>query len=113
MSSAQALDSGYIKAVKADAAEFRTHEFQAPAESSWLGDANTNSAQFADLRGFSEFIRTKSPGSYIFYKKLSDEYKQRLYKDYLSTGDLARAKQDIFNYTREMKKNSRTNQYNR
>ena len=112
MSSAHALDPGYIKAVKADADEFTTHKFQAPPESSWLGDASTVSAQLADLQGFSDYIRDKSPGSYIFFKKLSDDYKKRLHEDYLSTGDLDRVKQDIFKYTREMKLNAQSSQNN-
>jgi hypothetical protein len=112
LNNANAIDTGYTEAVKADAEEFSTHEFHPPAESSWLGNKDSSSSQLADLKGFSDYIRTKSPGSYIFYKKLSDDYKSKLHQDYLSTGDLDRVKQDIFNYTREMKRNSRTSSYN-
>jgi hypothetical protein len=106
-----AFDQGYLDAVKADVEEFSTHEFLPPADSAWLGDKENLSAQIADLQGFSEFVRTQSPGSYIFYKKLSGEYKNRLHQDYLSTGDLQRLKQDIFEYTRETKNMMRSNRH--
>ncbi|MES9833975.1 MAG: hypothetical protein ABW139_17190 [Candidatus Thiodiazotropha sp. DIVDIV] len=110
---AYAIDSGYVDAVKADAAEFSTNEFLPPANSMWLGDDENESAQLVDLQGFSEFISSKSPGSYIFYKKLNDKYRKKLHQDYLATGDLDRVKQDIFKYTKEMKKQSRTSRYTR
>ncbi|MES9942437.1 MAG: hypothetical protein ABW104_19025 [Candidatus Thiodiazotropha sp. 6PLUC2] len=110
---AYAMDTGYIDAVKADAAEFSTNEFHPPANSMWLGDDENESSQVVDLQGFSEHIRTKSPGSYIFYKKLTAEYQNKLHQDYLATGDLDRVKQDIFKYTKEMKQQSRTSRYTR
>jgi hypothetical protein len=113
LSRAYALDPGYIEAVKADAEEFTTHEFHAPADSTWLGDTDNRSAQLADLQGFSEYIRSKSPGTYIFYQQLTDEYRSKLHQDYLSTGDLDRVKQDIFKYMREIKQQPQTNQHSR
>jgi hypothetical protein len=106
-----AIDSGYIDAVKADVAEFSTNDFHPPANSEWLGDSDSELAQIADLKGFSDFIRTKSPGSYIFYKKLSGKYRNKLHQDYMATGDLDRLKQDIFKYTKEMKQQSRSTQH--
>lgn len=107
--SVQAADEDYIAAVKADVAEFTTHEFQAPPDSKWVGsgdDAGENSAaQLKDLAGFSDYLQKKSPGSYIFYRKLPTEYKEKLHSDYLSTGDLDRIKEDIFKYSREVKRN--------
>jgi hypothetical protein len=108
---AYALDQGYLDAVRADVKEFSTHEFEAPADSVWLGGEENQSPQLTDLNGFSDFVRTKSPGSYIFYKKLTDEYKKKLHQDYLSTGDIHRLKQDIFKYTREMKQKTRSSHY--
>ena len=105
---AYAIDSGYVDAVKADAAEFSTNNFQPPANSKWLGDNDSATTQIVDLQGFSDFIRTESPGSYIFYKKLSTEHRQQLHQDYMATGDFDRVKQDIFKYTREMKQQSRS-----
>ncbi|MEJ2393346.1 MAG: hypothetical protein P8045_06620 [Candidatus Thiodiazotropha sp.] len=102
--SVPALDEGYIEAVKADVAEFTTKEFLPPDESSWLGSEKDETAQFADLEGFSGFLKEKSPGSYIFYQKLPTEYKERLHQDYLATGDLDRIKEDIFKFTREVKR---------
>jgi hypothetical protein len=102
--SAFSIDSGYIDAIEADVAEFTTHEFHPPANSTWLGNVASDSTQLMDLNAFSEYLQNKSPGSFIFYKKLPSEYKERLLKDYLATGDLDRIKQDIFKYTREVKK---------
>jgi hypothetical protein len=107
--SADAADAGYVAAIKADVAEFTTHEFQAPPDSAWIGSGDEASqgegSQLMDLESFSTFLQKKSPGSYIFYKKLPVEYKEKLRSDYLSTGDLDRIKQDIFKYSREVKRN--------
>jgi hypothetical protein len=108
-----ALNQDYVKAVKADVEEFSSHEFIPPDNSEWLGSEENQSAQLVDLQGFTEFIRTQSPGSYIFYKKLSDDYQKKLHQDYLSTGDFERIKQDIFKYTQEMKQQSRTSRISR
>ena len=105
----QAADADYIAAIKADVAEFTTHEFQAPPDSAWVGAGDESSQnagnQVMDLEGFSAYLQKKSPGSYIFYKKLPVEYKEKLHGDYLSTGDLDRIKEDIFKYSREVKRN--------
>jgi hypothetical protein len=98
------IDQGYIEAIEADVAEFFTQTFHPPADSSWLGDTAGESAQLMDLNGFSDYLKDKSPGSFIFYEKLPSEYKKQLHQDYLATGDLDRIKQDIFKYTREIKK---------
>ncbi|MEW8193859.1 MAG: hypothetical protein AB2793_09100 [Candidatus Thiodiazotropha sp.] len=98
-----AIDPGYIEAVEADVEEFTTNEFHPPVNSNWLGNADSRSIQLMDLDGFSTYLHDKSPGSFIFYKKLPDGYKQRLHRDYLATGDLDRIKQDIFKYTRDLK----------
>lgn len=102
--SAQALDPGYLDAVEADVAEFTSQTFTPPADTGWLGDTDSEAVQLADLEGFSSFLQQKSPGSYIFYRKLPTEYKEQLHQDYLATGDLDRIKQDIFKYTREVKR---------
>ncbi|MES9972268.1 MAG: hypothetical protein ABW092_19720 [Candidatus Thiodiazotropha sp.] len=98
------IDSSYIESIEADVAEFTTNEFNPPADSSWLGNKDSETTKQMDLNGFSDHLQDKSPGSFIFFEKLSNEYKQRLLKDYLATGDLERVKQDIFKYTRAMKK---------
>ena len=106
---AAAADPGYIAAVKADVAEFTTHEFQPPPDSAWVGSGSEagheGAAQTMDLEGFSAFLQKKSPGSFIFYRKLPKQYQQKLHDDYLATGDLDRIKSDIFKYSREAKKN--------
>ncbi len=101
---AMALEPGYIGAVEADVAEFTSGEFVPPENSTWLGTNSKETSQMADLDGFSKFLQDKSPGSFIFYKKLPIEYKEQLQKDYLATGDLDRIKDDIFKYTRQLKK---------
>jgi hypothetical protein len=100
---ALAVDTGYIDAIEADVAEFTTNEFHPPVDSDWLGNVDSESTQLMDQDGFSDYLRNKSPGSFIFYKKLPGEYKVRLLKDYLATGDFDRIKQDIFKYTHEVK----------
>jgi hypothetical protein len=101
----QAAESDYVAAVRADVEEFTTHEFEAPAESTWLGSADEVLAggDLGTLEGFSQFLRSKSPGSHIFYRKLPKPYQEQLRTDYLATGDLDRIKEDIFKYTREVK----------
>jgi hypothetical protein len=98
------IDQGYLSAIEADVAEFTSRQFQPPADTSWLGDSAGDTAQMMDSSGFATFLKDKSPGSHLFYEKLPIEYKERLRKDYLATGDLDRVKQDIFKYTREVKK---------
>jgi hypothetical protein len=108
LSSTSAADKEYLDAVEADVAEFTSKVFEISPESPWSVStvANTadDSTQPSGLEDFSIFIKSKSPGSYIFYKKLTDEYKRRLQQDYLATGDLDRIKSDIFRYTKEMKR---------
>ncbi|MCU7846344.1 MAG: hypothetical protein KZQ93_21115 [Candidatus Thiodiazotropha sp. (ex Monitilora ramsayi)] len=105
--SARAADREYLRAVEADAAEFTSNVFELSPDSPWIGSESQGAILSGDqsggLEGFSTFIESKSPGSYIFYKKLPDEYKMRLHHDYLSTGDLDRIKDDIFRYTKELK----------
>lgn len=101
----QAAQTDYLDAVKADMQEFTTHEFKAPADSTWVGstDEALSGGELSTLEGFSQFLRSKSPGSHIFYKKLPQAYQEQLRTDYLATGDLERVKEDIFKYTREVK----------
>jgi len=103
---AQAFDKDYLRAIKADVAEFHTHEFQPPkGTDSWListGAATSEQGgQQETLEGFSRFLREESPGSYIFFRKLPLKYKRRVHADYLATGDIRRMKQNIFNYSKQ------------
>lgn len=102
-SPARAIDPGYIEAIEADVAEFTSKEFHAPADSAWLGSTGSEAVKLADLEGFSSFLQNKSPGSFIFYKKLPAEYREQLREAYLATGDLDRIKEDIFKYARAVK----------
>jgi hypothetical protein len=101
---ALALDPGYIDVIEADVAEFTSGEFKPPENSTWLGSVNSEEARLADLDGFSRFLQSESPGSFIFYEKLPNDYKEQLHEDYLVTGDLDRIKDDIFKYTRRLKR---------
>ncbi|MET0067885.1 MAG: hypothetical protein ABW076_16195 [Candidatus Thiodiazotropha sp.] len=109
--SAHADTRGYIDAVTADVEEFSSGNFNPPPDSTWVakisaqnGDAGSPQAKLED---FSSFIKEKSPGSYIFYSKLPKAYQTRLHQDYLATGDLEKVKQDIFKYSREVKRQNR------
>ncbi|MCU7865252.1 MAG: hypothetical protein KZQ92_14890, partial [Candidatus Thiodiazotropha sp. (ex Lucinoma borealis)] len=90
--SVEAADNGYIEAVKADVAEFTTSEFRPPTDSSWTGtvdnQSKTSGELLVELEDFSKFLQDKSPGSYIFYAKLPEDYKKRLHQEYLATGNL-------------------------
>ncbi|MCU7915500.1 MAG: hypothetical protein KZQ65_06255 [Candidatus Thiodiazotropha sp. (ex Gloverina cf. vestifex)] len=101
-----AADSEYLSAVKADFAEFTSNDFEISPDSPWIGSTEEqpeSGGALKDVDGFSAFLQSKSPGSYIFYKKLPTDYKERLHRDYLATGDLDRIKDDIFRYTKELK----------
>ncbi|MET0026816.1 MAG: hypothetical protein ABW101_04200, partial [Candidatus Thiodiazotropha sp.] len=101
----------YIDAVTADVEEFSTGSFNPPEESPWVakiaGQSAAGGSPQEKLEDFSSFIKEKSPGSYIFYSKLPKEYQTRLHQDYLATGDLEKIKQDIFKYSREVKRQNR------
>lgn len=106
--SVEAADNGYIEAVKADVAEFTTSEFQPPADSSWTGtidnQSKTRGELLVELEDFSKFLKDKSPGNFIFYTKLPEDYKKRLHQEYLATGNLDQIKNNIFKYSRDIKK---------
>ena len=95
-----------IDAIRAHSIAIGSDSDATADDSTAIGDnADAGGAgQLADLEGFSSFLQSKSPGSYIFYVKLPTEYKERLHQDYLATGDLDRIKADIFKYTREVKR---------
>ena len=101
----------YLEAVKADAEEFFSKEFKPPADSSWAASMAVSDApgtsQLEGLEGFSDFIKKKSPGSHIFYRKLPPEIQAQVYEEYLTTGDLERTKKSIFELSRKTKKRSR------
>ncbi len=103
--------NGYIDAVKADAEEFSTGNFTPPEDSPWVANISAQSTAGetpeSKLEDFSNFLKEKSPGSYIFYSKLPKDYQTRLHQEYQATGDLEKTKQDIFRYSREVKRNNR------
>ncbi|MBW9256951.1 MAG: hypothetical protein K1566_00365 [Candidatus Thiodiazotropha sp. (ex. Lucinisca nassula)] len=103
-----AMQSGYLDAVKADYNEFNSGTFEPPAESTWIGslsaDADSARLSYDNLQDFSLFLKEASPGSFIFYNKLPDRYKDQLHQHYLKSGNLDEIKKDIFNYSREVKK---------
>ena len=107
----QASEREYLEAIKADMEEFYTHEFKPPAGSPWVVSTDTASgggeSEFETLEAFSRFVQKKSPGSYIFYNKLPAGYQKRVHEDYLATGDLNRMKNNIFRFSREVKKRQR------
>ncbi|MCG8082714.1 MAG: hypothetical protein JAY73_17040 [Candidatus Thiodiazotropha taylori] len=103
-----AAENGYLDAIKADYNEFNSGIFEPPAESTWIGSlsTDTDNARLSHdgLQDFSLFLKQASPGSFIFYNKLPDRYKDQLHQQYLKSGNLDEIKKDIFNYSREVKK---------
>ncbi|MEJ2403181.1 MAG: hypothetical protein P8171_02655 [Candidatus Thiodiazotropha sp.] len=103
--------NSYIDAVRADAEEFSTGSFTPPENSPWVAkipdQSATGDTPQSKLEDFSNFLKDKSPGSYIFYSKLPKDYQTRLHQEYLATGDLQKVKQDIFKYSREVKRQNR------
>ncbi|MEJ2620084.1 MAG: hypothetical protein P8163_07430 [Candidatus Thiodiazotropha sp.] len=105
-----AMQSGYLDAIKADYDEFNSGIFELPAESSWIGseisDGSNGSLSYEKLHDFALFLKQASPGSFIFFNILPDKYKNQLHQQYLKTGNLDKIKQDIFIYSNELKPNS-------
>jgi hypothetical protein len=103
----QGDESEYLDAVEADVEEFTTGTFSSPANSTWVGTAQDHTTDVHvnedKLDDFSNFLREKSPGSYIFYSKLPHEYQNRLHQEYLASGDMEKIKRNIFIYMQEIK----------
>ncbi|MBV2090691.1 MAG: hypothetical protein KUF72_07360 [Candidatus Thiodiazotropha sp. (ex Ctena orbiculata)] len=103
-----AMQSGYLDAVKADYNEFNSGTFEPPPQSTWIGSLSTDTDNdrlgHNDLQDFSLFLKQASPGSFIFYNKLPDQYKDQLHQHYLKSGNLDEIKKAIFHYSRKVKK---------
>jgi hypothetical protein len=105
-----ASESDYLDSIKADYEEFNTGVFKAPPESAWIttpGDNNEiTSISLETLDDFSSFLKKESPGSFIFYNVLPQQYQSQLHQDYLKTGNLEEVKKNIFKYSSELKKHN-------
>jgi hypothetical protein len=103
-----AMESGYLDAIKADYNEFNSGSFAPPSESTWIGsagsDSSTSNLAYEKLQDFSLYLREVSPGTFIFYDNLPAKYKNQLHQQYLKTGNLDEIKKDIFKYSNEIKK---------
>ncbi|MCG7872539.1 MAG: hypothetical protein N0C81_02325 [Candidatus Thiodiazotropha lotti] len=103
-----AMQSEYVDAIKADYHEFNSGTFEPPPELTWVGAVSTDTSNaglaYENLQDFSLFLKEASPGSFIFYNKLPDQYKDQLHQQYLKTGNLDEIKKDIFKYSSEIKK---------
>jgi hypothetical protein len=100
-SPAFASQQEYIAAIKADVAEFSTGAFDPPAGSSWLVSDQASQGEVdlvITLEAFSAFLQTKSPGTSIFYRKLTLEDRRKVYQDYLETGDFERTKKQVLRF---------------
>ena len=96
-----AVDKDYLDAVKQDFAEFKTGEFKAPENSTWMPTGSKASVDGTDsLESFSNFLLKKFPGTYILYKKLNDHQKTSVWQDYVKTGDLGGIRSNIFSLRR-------------
>lgn len=98
----------YIEAIEADVDEFSSGTFESPEESSWVGsDLKENGGstkKTESLESFSVFLKKESPGTYIFYKKLPLEFKQKVLEEYLEIGDIERTKKSILRYATSRRK---------
>lgn len=91
----------YLDAVKLDFDEFKTGEFKAPVNSTWMPTGTKASVDGTDsLESFSQFLLKKFPGTYILYKKLDDKQKTTVWQDYVQTGDLGGIRSNIFSLRR-------------
>lgn len=97
-----ASQQDYIEAIEADVDEFTSGTFDPPKGSKWvdtgLGDNGGAAKKTETLETFAEFLKNESPGTYIFYKKLPLEFKQKVLEEYLAIGDIERTKKSILRY---------------
>ena len=99
--SAFASQQGYVAALKADVAEFSTGTFDPPTGSSWLASKQASQEggdSVISLEAFSAFLKTKSPGTSIFYRQLTLKDRRKVYQDYLEMGDLELTKKQVLRF---------------
>ena len=101
-STAVAATPDYVEAVKLDIGEFHTKVWQDQPNSSWLPSGEKASVDGSDtLESFNGFLQKRFPGSYILYKKLNPGDQERVWKNYVNTGNLGGIRSDIYSLRRK------------
>lgn len=85
----------YVSAIKADLAEFQSGSFAPPSGSSWTGTTASDDGT-GSLADFEKFVKKKFRGSYILFARLPDWHKNKIWQNYLATGDLGGIRSDIY-----------------
>ncbi len=93
---AQSATTDYLEAVRAELAEFETGKFTLAPESPWISRADSG-AGIADVEGFTAFLRRELPGTYILFVRLPRPTRVKIFEEYINTGDLGKARSDIYN----------------
>jgi len=92
----------YVEAVKLDVEEFQTKVWKEQPNSSWLPSGEKASVDGSDtLESFNGFLKKRFPGSFILYKKLSQPDQERVWKNYVNTGNLGGIRSDIYSFRRK------------
>ena len=92
----------YVEAVKLDIGEFQTKTWQEQPNSSWLPSGQKASVDGSDtLESFNGFLKKRFPGSFILYKKLSPADQEKVWKNYVNTGNLGGIRSDIYSFRRK------------
>lgn len=96
-----AANPDYIEAVKLDVDEFQTKIFQEQPNSPWLPSGEKARVDGSDsLESFSDFLSKRFPGSFILFKKLEQSDQEKVWQNYVKTGDLGGIRSDIYTLRR-------------
>jgi len=101
-STSSAATPDYIEAVKLDVEEFSTKVWKEQPNSSWLPSGEKSSVDGSEtLESFNGFLQKRFPGSFILYKKLSPGDQEKVWKNYVNTGNLGGIRSDIYSLRRK------------
>ena len=96
-----AANPDYIEAVKVDVDEFHTKIFQEQPNSPWLPSGQKSRVDGSDsLESFSDFLSKRFPGSFILFSKLEKTDQEKVWQNYVKTGDLGGIRSDIYTLRR-------------
>ena len=92
---AVALEKDYLEAAKADVAEFSTGDFSLPPGNSWVKNDKADKS-LSTLKGFSAFLKKRTPGTHIIFTKLHNSQKIQVWEAFVDTGDFKSIRKNIF-----------------
>lgn len=92
----QASPQQYLEAVQADVNEFTSGKFILDPQSPWIARPDSG-VGINDLDGFTAFLRRELPGTYILFVRLPPPTREKIFQEYVNTGDLGKARSDIYN----------------